>query len=153
MRVIFLDFDGVLNVATDAIDDSRELWTASWLETPLVQRLAALVAATGANVVISSTWRRRRSINELRDILAAHGYEGGILDVTPRHARPPEGERLVRAAEIGAWLHGHPEATSFVIIDDEEDFGPLASKHVRVDPSVGLTDADVARARAILADP
>lgn len=153
MQVVFVDFDGVLNAESDAVDDSVELWTASWLDAAMVERLSRFVESAAASVVISSSWRCRRSIGELAAILAERGYGGGIVDVTPRHDRPPEGERLVRAGEIAAWLAGHPEVASFVILDDDEDFGPLASRHVRTDPAVGLTDADVARARAILAAP
>jgi hypothetical protein len=109
------------------------------------------VEVTGAHLVISSSWRRRRSRAELSAILAERGYTGGIFDVTPRHGRPPEGERLVRAGEITAWLASHPEVTSFVILDDDADFGPLASRHVRTDAAAGLTDGDVARACSILA--
>lgn len=152
MHIIFLDFDGVLNADTAEADESEELWTASWLDTAMVGRLARLVESTGALIVISSSWRQRRSQAELRAILAAHGYVGDIFDVTPRHLRPPEGERFVRAGEIAAWLAAHPEVESFVILDDDEEFGPLAAKHVRVDAHVGLTDADVLRAHSLLVD-
>ena len=152
LKIIFLDFDGVLNVDTALADDSQELWTASWLLPDLVSRLGALVKSAGAQVVVSSSWRQRRTLEELREILAHHGYLGGVFDVTPRHARPPEGESLVRASEISAWLTRHPEVGSYVILDDDQEFGALASRHVRVDPSIGLSDADVARARAILTE-
>lgn len=76
MRIIFLDFDGVLNADTAEADESSELWTASWLDTVMVGRLARLVESTGASIVISSSWRQRRSQAELS------------------HTRPPEGDRL-----------------------------------------------------------
>jgi hypothetical protein len=152
MRIIFLDFDGVLNADMAEPDESRELWTASWLDAAMVGRLARLVERTGARIVISSSWRQRRSQEELRALLAARGYVGDVFDITPRHQRPPEGERLVRAGEIAAWLAAHPEVTSFVILDDDEDFGPLAAQHVRIDAHVGLTDADVLRAHSVLVD-
>lgn len=152
MQVIFLDFDGVLNAETDDSGDADELWSAAWLDSKMVGRLTQLVETTGARVVISSSWRQRRTQEELRAILAEHGYSSGILDVTPRHTRPAEGERLVRANEITAWLAVHPEVTSFVILDDDEEFGALAPNHVRTNSAVGLTDDDVMRARSILAD-
>ena len=58
----------------------------------------------------------------------------------------------MRESEIAAWLALHPEVTSFVILDDDEEFGALAPHHVRVDSAVGLADADVVRARTLLGD-
>jgi hypothetical protein len=102
--------------------------------------------------VISSSWRRRRTLAELETMLALRGYRGGVHDVTPRLPRPVEGERLVRASEIAAWLAAHGDVRAFVILDDERDFGTLAARHVRTDASVGLTDEDVRRALALLSD-
>jgi len=150
MRVVFLDFDGVLNAETSEVDDSVEMWSASWLDRAMVQRLARLVERAGARVVVSSSWRQRRTIAELQEILGVHGFAVAILDVTPRHTRPAEGERLVREGEISAWLAAHPEVTSFVILDDDQEFGTLSHAHVQTDSRVGITDADVARACAIL---
>lgn len=150
MRVVFLDFDGVLNRETDAIDEEAELWTAAWLESDLVERLARLVASTGAKVVVSSSWRQRRSLAELADMLAERGYPGGVHDVTARLPRSDEGEQHVRAAEIAAWLTAHPEVASWIILDDERDLGPLAHRHVWTDPSVGLSEQNLAEARALL---
>ena len=57
-----------------------------------------------------------------------------------------------RAAEIRAWLSAHPEVEQFVILDDRgsaSDAG-LAQHFVQTVSTVGLTDADVVRARTIL---
>jgi hypothetical protein len=127
------------------------MWSASWLDEELVARLSRLVGSTGAKVVVSSSWRQRRTLDELRQIFAERGYVGELLDVTPRHARPLDGdERPVRRAEIAEWLERHPEVGSYVILDDNHDFGALARRHVATDSKVGLTDDDVRRARAIL---
>jgi hypothetical protein len=150
MRVIFLDFDGVLNTTADEPDVSGELWTEAWLDEALVARLARLVEATEATVVLSTSWRQRRSREELAAMLGLRGYAGGVHDVTPRLPRPAEGERLVRASEITAWLATHPDVRSFVILDDHTEFGDLSAQHVAIDPAVGLTDADVRRALTLL---
>ena len=154
VRVVFVDFDGVLN-AEAATDEpiGAELWSADWLDADMVARLSDLVARAEASVVISSSWRGRRSSGELAAMLASRGYRGDVVGVTPRLPRPPEGERFVRMAEVEAWLAAHPEVVSFVILDDEHDFGALSANHVRTDPRVGLTDADTAMALAILRGP
>ena len=53
MKVIFLDIDGVLNHAgcTEKIDGCY------FVEEPLIMNLVNLMDATGAKVVLSSTWR------------------------------------------------------------------------------------------------
>ena len=84
MRVLFLDFDGVLNAETDVVDDAVELWTAAWLEPTMVARLARIVEKGAATVVVSSSWRQRRSIDELSAMLAERGDVGGVYDVTTR---------------------------------------------------------------------
>jgi hypothetical protein len=150
MKVIFLDFDGVLNNDSPEMEHSLELWAVSWLEPAMVARLATLVDRTAAKVVVTSSWRQRRSKEELDGILAGCGFSEGILDVTPKLPRSPEGERLAREREIMAWLEVHPEVLSFVILDDKDEFQMLASSLVHVDSTAGLSDADVTRAQAIL---
>jgi hypothetical protein len=150
MKVIFLDFDGVLNNDSPEMEHSLELWAVSWLEPALVGRLATLVERTGAKVVVTSSWRQRRSKKELHDILAGCGFSEGIFDVTPRLPRGAEGERLAREREIMAWLELHPEVLSFVILDDKDEFQMLAPNLVHIDGKAGLSDADVTRAHAIL---
>ena len=60
MRVVFLDFDGVLNTDTEeGFSADGELWSAAWLEPVLVMRLSELCARADASVVISSSWRAR----------------------------------------------------------------------------------------------
>ncbi|MFO0710499.1 MAG: HAD domain-containing protein [Sandaracinus sp.] len=151
MRVVFLDFDGVLNaVSDDSSPALGELWSAAWLDRGLVERLATIVDRSSAVVVISSSWRQRRTREELAEMLASHGLRGEVLDVTPRLPKPPEGERRVRAAEIEAWLDAHDPVEGFVVLDDEPDMGRLTRQHVRTDPTTGISDDDVARALEIL---
>lgn len=152
MRVIFLDFDGVLNADTNDADVPLvgELWSADWLDREMVARLSDLAMRGGACVVISSSWRQRRSRDELAAILASAGFTGELRDVTPRLPRPPSGERFVRMEEVAAWLASATDVEAFVILDDDQEFGALSDRHVRTDSRVGLTSADVERALRIL---
>ena len=76
MKVIFLDVDGVLNSKRDR--NSIKLRTDSHLRL-----LQELVKATGANIVLSSSWRIgfTKAIKNLNDRLAEYGLE--IMDRTP----------------------------------------------------------------------
>ena len=57
-----------------------------------------------------------------------------------------------RADEIRAFLAAHPRVEKYAILDDRADAADreLLAHFVRTEPSVGLTDADVAQAIALL---
>jgi hypothetical protein len=136
-RIIFLDIDGVLApiLRWDRYGD---------LDRACVQVLNEIIAASGADVVVSSTWRHGKSVAELQAILDAEGFAGRVVGKTPSDL-----VGAYRGDEIAAWLAEHP-AAGFVIIDDHADMGELRSHLVLTQPSRGLQPADVARALAIL---
>ena len=76
--------------------------------------LRGLCEKTGAQIVISSDWRRRRSLAVLRALFRIHGLQGLVVDKTGEDAGPPH----YRAGEVRAYLHEHPEIERFAIIDD-----------------------------------
>lgn len=136
-RVLFLDVDGVLN--RTGFHPGTSVGLRSWIEVELANRLSAVLATTGAQVVLSSAWRRGRDLLHLRDELAAAGVVCVLLGVTPSR----DGERW---REIEAWMTDHAVApNSVVIVDDGYDMGPLESRFVRTSPLNGL-DEDAARA-------
>lgn len=107
-------------------------------------RLKRIVDATGAKIVLSSTWRYDRddpNLNgdflELQEAFHAVGLE--FYGFTPVDAIG-----IRRGMEIRAWLGLHPEVTKFVILDDELfDYAErgLLSKLVKTDFAYGgLTD-------------
>ena len=114
MKVIFLDIDGVLNDQTwlhlmdTEIDKTR------------VARLAEIVKATGAVIVLSSSWRTLP--DELDDIDmwvwtqftdALHEYGISVYDRTPVIG-------MDRPLEIRTWLDQHKgQVEAFVSIDDD----------------------------------
>ena len=169
MKIIFLDIDGVLNhPGTYACD-------APWRHEPgevfpipvapeCVARLNRLVAETGARIVISSSWRLFAGWQDLGPALARHGLVGEVVGETPdlindaawleawrsREGAPFTYERLERGWEIAEWLAQHTEVTSFAILDDGSDMADLRSHLILVNPTVGLDDPDVERAKYLL---
>lgn len=138
MRVLFLDVDGVLNRATFSPAKSEGL--RSWIEAELAARLDRVCEEAGAVLVMSSSWRAGRTLEELRDDLAAAGIKTPLLGVTPI-----EGGRR-RFEEIQRWLQGwkdagHEEIESFAIVDDLHYMGPLEARFVRTSTFNGLDDA------------
>lgn len=160
--IIFLDIDGVLN--RNGLDYHARTGTTRhrrgayrppgdprWTIRPeLVDRLNAIVQTTGAEVVITSSWRLERSLSWIRSELRAAGFVGLVVSCTSRLT----GER--RGAEIRAWLDEHAPVPRFVILDDgrRADFDGMPPRDrarvVSVSGRDGLSDADAARAVAIL---
>lgn len=138
MRVIFLDFDGVLNTPAflDEVGDYGAIAAAHQIDTRAVDELNRLVGLTGAKVVVSSTWRRYHSVEELQKLLESRGFRGEVIGKTPELW-------CYRGAEIQDWLYEHLEVEQFVILDDDNDMEKLAVKMVQMDPDKGLTEADV----------
>jgi hypothetical protein len=136
--VIFLDIDGVLAPVAgwDRYGD---------LDPGCISLLNELVAASGAEVVVSSTMRYGRTVAELQEMLEAGGFTGRVLDKTPTETRG-----LDRGEEIAAWLAEHA-VDGFVILDDHRDMGELIGRLVQTHPAFGLRPADVERALQKLA--
>ena len=139
-RVIFLDIDGVLAPIRrwDRYGD---------LSLNCIQVLNDIVAASGADVVVSSTWRHGKTVAELQELLETGGFVGRVLDKTPSGIRG-----AYRGDEIAAWLAEHAVA-GFVIIDDHVDMGELRSHLLLTEPAHGLQPANVPRAGALLRRP
>lgn len=110
MKVLFLDFDGVLNSG----EYIEECQSGAVISPKMVDYLSLIVRKTGCQVVVSSTWRIFHSVLELNCILREHGFIGSIYGTTPVH------KDRARGNEIDEWLAAHPEVTSYVILDDEQ---------------------------------
>jgi hypothetical protein len=136
MRVIFLDFDGVLNShqsfnfwrhkrdQTKWENEMYEDWKGS-LKEYLAQEFDPIALnnvedlireVPDLKIVVSSTWRLGETVESLKNILSpAKLVSQAVIDVTPRFPGKPRGE------EIQDWLNRHPEVTDYVIIDDDSD--------------------------------
>lgn len=147
--VVFADFDGVLNSSERAgsKSDIAHAQGALHLDDVLVGRLGTLLIRTGAELVISSSWRNCADLETIERALAASGLERLVSDKIPG----VPGNLLscsasVRSFEIMAWLdvHAH-EVDAWVAIDDWDMRRWLGRRLVMTDPRVGLTEDDVER--------
>lgn len=145
MRVIFLDVDGVLN--------SIQSRTILALSKGALRRLAVLVKLTGAQIVVSSTWRKTTTYygsSAWRRLQRALRYRG--IEI---YSKTPEIDGVMRGEEIAQWLSANRgwELDSYVILDDlpREAFYMSQWPHlVQTSMATGLTEADVDRAIKIL---
>lgn len=153
MKVLFLDVDGVLNNE----NSFRLAHTSMNVDGDCVLRLKRVIDATGAEIVLSSTWRLlREPARELRRWLDWAGVKPWVA-VTPDLRR--NSGRVFRGTEIKAWLEadavtygrGSLAIDRYAIVDDDGDMLP-AQLPCFVQTSVyhGLTDADAGRLIAIL---
>jgi hypothetical protein len=151
MRLVFLDFDGVLNSAEYMLSDrptERERGGVMGLDPLAVARLNRLIKVTSAEVVVTSVVRHRKRRTELCDILKARGFVGTVRGMTPWH-----GGDHVRGLEIQAWLDEWTHALGpieFVILDDDSDMNHLLPRLVKTSFATGLTDSDVDQAILML---
>jgi len=153
MKVIFLDVDGVLN------DTKCKVKTPSgfpFVEDELIIRLKQIIDATGAKVVLSSTWRQgyydlERGVKGiaatdyilLRDKLLSFGIE--IFDHTPII------KSWRRGTEIALWLQETKyEIDAIVVLDDKYDVDPLGQFLVRTSVTEGLRTKHVIKAIRML---
>jgi len=182
MRVLFLDFDGVLNSSRYMRENRRRFEggvlhrVSDAIDRAAVARLDAVVARTGAKVVISSSWRKSVTLSSLRRLLRVTGFRGEVIGATPILRREqldldvwfaPAVEALAgplavtseerrtlrhveRGHEIQRWLSEHPEVTAFAIVDDDTDMAHLYPRLVLTDCEEGLQDQHVEQLVALL---
>ena len=149
MKVVFLDFDGVLNsgefAASPRNDNPGGLLGLDW---KAIARLNRLILLTGAKVVVSSTWRLDDDVPGLRALLGEAGFDGEVIGMTPSLNGP-------RGLEIQAWLDSAPlfgvDVEQFVIVDDDSDMEHLGDRLVKTTFQDGLQDEHVEKAAALLA--
>ena len=166
MKIIFLDFDGVLNSDEFLNRVNSEphgpgfgsmMFAISNIDPQALPYLDKIVDATGAKIVISSSWRAIWSWREIRQILQQAGFKNytAVIDQTPRSTTG------FRGKEIDDWFGMFREkrvvspeeipVQSYVILDDSTDFTTEQQSHfVNTNPDVGLTEEDAAHAIEIL---
>lgn len=168
-RVIFLDIDGVLNShaffrskvtpeqaaalrAGPVVLRGEEDHAKGMLDPAAVALLNELVEKSGAEVVISSTWRYAFSMGIIRRALHHNGFKHNraIIDHTPVSADSgPD-----RGHEIQEWIDGQTvKPAAFVILDDNEDMAHLRGHLVRTHYGDGLKASHVEAALRHLGSP
>ncbi len=149
--ILFLDFDGVLN-GTETIEAMSPTAAGLFLNVARVGRLNSIIARTGADVVLSTSWRYHAGLAKCDEALRAVGFVGNVIGMTPdfRSSDPYADRRTYtpQSDEIRAWLKAHP-VDAFVVLDDHGDC-EVDDRTVRTNTRFGLSAEDVERAVAIL---
>lgn len=147
MKVIFLDHDGVICLSTEwgGRYKKRNKWDGQKLsmtpkEMPLEYRfdnfnkkaikvLNEILERTGAEIVVSSDWKRWCTVEEMGEYYESQGINKKPIDFTPNlsECNNYDGSfpwnrdwdlEQTRTLEINQYLKNHPEVTEWVAIDD-----------------------------------
>ncbi len=180
MRIVFLDFDGVLNSHLFMLEERLQGRNGvAGIDSKAVAHVNYICGKTGAVIVVSSSWRYGHSLGELKDILLKAGCTAVVRDATPlpheiangrlatafaeqgMDLTEEEAKRTLiiakgRGHEIDAWLRAWSEVDdieSFVVFDDDSDIAPHEDRHVKTSFHVGLTSEHVPLALEILSRP
>lgn len=152
--VLFLDIDGVLNRSSHS--------THMRLDDDLVERLRVLVINTGCSIVLTSFWRHHiayircvlhRSGLPAESVIAHTPGISGSSMLLPEYCDEPQYEN--RVEEIRAWRERHPHVTRFAVLDRASIASKdnLAPHYVRTQSDIGLSEANAARCKELLARP
>lgn len=129
MKILFLDFDGVLNDCGYVIDLSKEFFGfhtyldkysyCTELDPVRIERLNEIVDETGCFIVLSTAWRYY-GLEYCKEILTMRGFRfpHRIIDITPIH----DFEEDSRVQEVILWLMiNDPERdlSHYVMLDDD----------------------------------
>lgn len=111
MRVVFLDFDGVLNCHDYLCSLDERSLPHHDLCPDRIARVNRICDATGARIVVTSQWRHGRNVVDLQHLLERRGCTAPIVD------RTDVGGSAHRGDQIADWIRDH-DVDEFVVIDD-----------------------------------
>ena len=131
--LIFLDFDGVLHPFPC---EEHQLFC----QLPVVEKFFNQPEYAAIEIVISSTWRERYSLAQLKAFFSPN-FASRIMGVTPVLKSHLRGER---EREILMWLqvNGRQDETWLALDDLKEFFAYHLDKVFLCDGSTGLTEMD-----------
>lgn len=148
-RVLFLDFDGVVNVpyeyGTPEFDAAMAQGVYDFFRPEIVERLDKLIHEFDLHVVISSSWRYS-GMEFCQNSLRNAGFSEDVIieDLTVlSEGMPP------RYLEILEYLEDHPKISEILILDDLPMHG-LSDYAVQTVFEDGYDEAADRQARAIL---
>ncbi|MDO7847584.1 HAD domain-containing protein [Hymenobacter sp. M29] len=150
-NLLFLDVDGVLNCQ---VFYEKRGWPTEEVSHAVanlcpdrIKWINDLCKDTNTKVVVSSTWRLGKHVDELQDMFDGVGGTFEVVGITPSiHAQPPgpnpyNTASIPRGVEIKYWLDHTPfKYSNYAIVDDDGDMLLEQGPHFfQTDPYAGLT--------------
>ena len=161
-KIIFLDFDGVLNTEhyQGLLRYQGEPWQdehGAFFDPNAVKQLRRIIDATGAVIVIESSWKYL-GLDAMKELWKVRNLPGRVVDITPSSVSD---EYLLKnldttmihckGMEIASWLSEQAEDIRYTIIDDEYVILDSQLPHfILTNPYEGITEEQTNRAISIL---
>lgn len=155
-KLIFLDFDGVLNSSEyyrKSPDSHAEFrfasveWYAATIDERAVSYLNTIVEKTGAVIVFSTSWRTALEVGFLQEILELKGFEGKSVGRTPWLRGRNRCDEIQQV--IDYLNHRDGSVPPFVILDDDQEAG-IPDHFVQTHFENGLVPEQVEEAITVL---
>ncbi len=149
MKIIFLDIDGVMNSERFYHKTPNFEWDMFCPYSVIL--LNKLTDETNAKIVVSSSWRKNNSVEELSTLFKKNGITGDVYSSTHVLFYKNCDHSVSRGNEIQLWLSQYPETEQYVILDDDSDMLYNQRKNfVHVNPVKGFVKKDYNKALKIL---
>jgi len=141
MKIIFLDFDGVLLTCRTRLGSNGRSFS-DCPPDPLACGLLQRICKAGCQIVVSSTWRETAN---WRSKLVEGCLEAFLHPEDPTTPCLHAFGTRSRPKEIEDWLERHPEVTDYRIVDDDAwEWFPGQEEHwVQCDPANGLQSSEM----------
>ena len=169
-KIIFLDFDGVLNTEyyQGLLQYQGKPWQdeyGAFFDPKAVKQLKRIIDATDADIVVESSWKYL-GLDAMKELWKVRNLPGRIIDITPSTTSD---EYLLnvdlddfsnfsnkmhhcKGLEISSWLSEKGLSnTRYVIIDDEYVILDSQLPHfILTNPYEGITEEQANKAISIL---
>jgi len=149
-KIIFLDFDGVLNTEhyQGLLQYQGKPWQdeyGAFFDPKAVKQLKRIIDATDADIVVESSWKYL-GLDAMREMWIARDLPGKVIDITPSLLGKNKG------VEIASWLSKYAKQDiRYVIIDDEYVILDSQLPHfILTNPNEGITEEQANRAISML---
>lgn len=149
MKVIFLDFDGVLNSAK--YRESVEDYHSNFVDERKLEMLADFVREVNAEIVLSTQWRLHWNEDDTQEHPDGYRINELFAKYGMKIYSKTESFGNNRNLEVADWLARH-EVENYVIFDDFDFFWSEVNRAHFVktnDAKDGLTEYEIGTARLI----
>ena len=166
-KIIFLDFDGVLNTEhyQNLLQYEGKAWQdehGAFFDPNAVEQLKRIIEATHAEIVVESSWKYL-GLEAMQEMWEVRNMPGRIIGITPSSisdnwlltANLEDIDSAIghcKGVEIASWLTEYAtQGTQYVIIDDEYVILDSQQNHlILTNPYEGITQELADKAIAIL---